>query len=102
MNNDVVFAGPAYGLILKTGPTSTDHQTRKSTSASLLASPQTARKKKRYVKLDLLTITPSNPSDLFQASQTGEGTGQGDQEVVLFEHMGSIGQSAAQAHSEHV
>jgi succinylglutamate desuccinylase len=65
MNNDVVFTGPAHSLLLKMGPASTDRQTRKSTSTSLLASPQAARKKKRYVKLDLSTFVPSNPSDLF-------------------------------------
>jgi len=67
MNNDVVFAGPAHSLLLKTGPASTDRQTRKSTLASLLASPQAVRKKKRYVKLDLSSLVPSNPSDLSQA-----------------------------------
>jgi hypothetical protein len=44
MNNDVVFSGPAHSLLMKTGPVSTDRQTRKSTSASLLASPQVAKK----------------------------------------------------------
>jgi hypothetical protein len=102
MNNDVVFAGPAHGLLLKTSPASTDRQTRKSTSASLLASPQTTRKKKRYVKLDLSTLVPSNPPDLFQASQFGEDTGQGAQEVARYDHMGSIDQSAAQTHLGHV
>jgi len=56
MNNDVVFAGPAHGLLLKSGPVSTDRQTCKSMSSSLLASPQAARKKKRYVKLDLSSL----------------------------------------------
>ncbi len=102
MNNDVVFVGPAHGLLLKTSPASTDCQTHKSTSASLLASPQATRKKKRYVKLDLSTLVPSNPSDLFQASQSGEDTGQGAQEAARYNHMGSIGQSAAQTHSGHV
>jgi hypothetical protein len=58
MNNDVVFSGPAHSLLLKTSPTSTDRQTRKNTSASLLASPQVARKKKRYIKLDFLALAP--------------------------------------------
>ncbi len=58
MNNDVVFSGPAHSLLLKTNPASTDCQTRKSTSASLLASPQAARKEKRYIKLDLLALAP--------------------------------------------
>jgi hypothetical protein len=102
MNNDVVFVGPAHGLLLKTSPASTDRQTHKSTSASLLASPQATRKKKRYVKLDLSTLVPSNPSDLFQASQSGEDTGQGAQEAARYNHMGSIGQSTAQTHSGHV
>ncbi|CAM6009345.1 unnamed protein product [Sphagnum balticum] len=65
MNNDVVFVGPAHSLLLKTGLASTDRQTRKSVSASLLASRQAARKKKRYIKLDLLTLVPSNSSGLF-------------------------------------
>jgi hypothetical protein len=102
MNNNVVFAGPAHGLLLKTIPASTNRQMRKSTSASLLASPQVTRKKKRYVKLDLSTLVPSNPSDLFQASQSGEDTDQGVQEVARYDHMGLIGQSAAQMHSGHV
>jgi len=61
MNNDVVFAGLAHDLLLKTGPASTDRQTRKSTSTSLLASPQAAKKKKRYVKLDLSTPRSLKP-----------------------------------------
>jgi hypothetical protein len=102
MNNDVVFAGPAHSLLLKTGPASTDRQTRKSTSASLLASPQAVRKKKRYVKFDLSSLVPSNPSDLSQAPQLEEDTGQGVQKAVRYVHMGSIGQPAAQSHSGHV
>jgi len=101
MNNDVVFAGSAHGLLLKTGPASTDRQMRKSTSTSLLASPQAARQKKRYVKLDLSTLFPSYPSDLSQASQSREDTGQGVQEVAHYDHMGSISQPATQAHSGH-
>ncbi|CAK9211750.1 unnamed protein product [Sphagnum troendelagicum] len=66
MNNDVVFAGPAYSLLLKIGPACTDRQTRKSVSTSLLASPQAAIKKKRYIKLNLLNLVPSNSTGLFQ------------------------------------
>ncbi|CAM6073525.1 unnamed protein product [Sphagnum tenellum] len=102
MNNNVVFVGPAHGLLVKTGPASMDRQTRKSTSTSLLASPQAARKKKRYVKLDLSTLVPSNPPGLFQASQSGEDTGQGDQESARYDHMGSISQSTTRKHSSHV
>jgi hypothetical protein len=102
MNNDVVFAGPAHGLLLKTGTASTDRQTRKSTSASLLASPQAARKKKRYVKLDLSTLVPSNPLDLFEGPQPEENTRLGAQGSARQDHMGSIGQPAAQKQPGHV
>jgi hypothetical protein len=73
MDNDIVFAGPAHGLLLKTGPASSDRQIRKSASASMLTSPQAARKKKRYVKLDLSTLVPSISAGLFQTSPLGGG-----------------------------
>jgi hypothetical protein len=55
MNNDIEFSGPTHSLLLKSGPTSTDHQVRKSMSASLQASPQ-AVKTKRFTKLDLTKL----------------------------------------------
>jgi hypothetical protein len=73
MNNDVVFSGPAHSLLLKTNPASTDHQTRKSTSASLLASPQAARKKKRYIKLHLLALAPQDLASSLQNEYEGLG-----------------------------
>jgi hypothetical protein len=81
MNNDVVFSGPAHSLLLKTSPVSTDRQTRKSTSVSLLASPQAARKKKKYIKLDLLALAPQNLASSLQNEYDG---------------LGSIGSPAAQ------
>jgi hypothetical protein len=83
MNNDVVFSGPAHSLLLKTGPTSTDRQTCKSTLASLLASPQAAKKKKkkRYLKLDLLALAPQDLASSLQNE---------------YEGLGSIGSPAAQ------
>ncbi len=81
MNNDVVFSGPAHNLLLKTGPASTNRQTHKSTSASLLASPQAARKKKRYIKLDLLALAPQDLASSLQNEYDG---------------LGSIGSPAAQ------
>jgi hypothetical protein len=81
LNNDVVFSGPTHSLLLKTGPASTDRQTRKSMSVSLLASPQAARKKKRYVKLDLLTLAPQDLASFPQNEYDG---------------LGSIGSPAAQ------
>jgi hypothetical protein len=73
LNNDVVFSGPAHNLLLKTGLASTDHQMRKSTSASLLASPQAAKKKKRYLKLDLLTLAPQDLTSSPQNEYDGLG-----------------------------
>jgi hypothetical protein len=102
MNNDIAFAGPAHGLLLKTGPTSLDRQIRKSASASLLTSPQAARKKKRYVKLDLSALVPSSSADLFQTLSLGRGTDQGELGTVRQDPMGSIGLSAAQTCTDHV
>ncbi|CAK9200724.1 unnamed protein product [Sphagnum troendelagicum] len=102
MTNDVVFAGPTHCLLLKTSPANSDRQAHKSSSASLLASPQAARKKKRYVKLDLSTLVPSNTADLFQASPFGGDTNQGEQGAARHDLMGSIDQSAAQTCLGHV
>jgi hypothetical protein len=102
MNNDVIFTGPTHSLLLKTGPASTDHEMRKTTSASLTASPQADRKKKRYVKLDLSTFVPSNAADLFRTPRLGEDPGQEDQEAAPHEHLGSIGLPATQTESDHV
>jgi hypothetical protein len=102
MNNDVIFTSPTHSLLLKTGPASTDHEMRRTTSASLTASPQANRKKKRYVKLDLSTLVPSNTADLFRTSRLGEDPGQESQETAPHEQLGSISQSAAQTDSDHV
>ncbi len=72
--NDVVFSGPAHSLLLKTSPVSTDRQTRKSTSVSLLASPQAARKKKKYIKLDLLALAPQDLASSLQNEYDGLGS----------------------------
>jgi len=50
-------------------------------SASLLASPQAARKKKRYIKLDLLALAPQDLASSLQNEYDG---------------LGSIGSPAAQ------
>jgi hypothetical protein len=57
MNNDIEFSGPAHNLLLKSGPVSTDRQTRKSEIANQLASSQAIRKK-RFTKLDLSKLEP--------------------------------------------
>ncbi len=52
MNNDIEFATPAHNLLRKTDTRNSVHQAHRNKSASLLASPQAARKK-RFTKLDL-------------------------------------------------
>jgi hypothetical protein len=81
MNNDVVFSGPAHNLLLKTGPVSMDRQTRRSMSTSLLAFPQAARKKKRYIKLNLLALPPQDLASSLQNE---------------YDRLGSIGSPTAQ------
>jgi hypothetical protein len=102
MNNDIAFVGPAHGLLLKSGPASSNRQIRKSASASLLTSPQAARKKNRYVKLDLSTLVPSSLAALFQTLPLGRDTDQGELGTAPHDLMGSIGLSAAQTCTDHV
>jgi hypothetical protein len=71
MNNDAGFVATTHNLLLKSDPSRTDHHAYKLKMASILASPQAARKK-RFIKLDLGSVgtsftTGANP---FQDSQT--------------------------------
>jgi hypothetical protein len=74
MNNDIEFSSPAHNLLLKSGPVSTNHQARKSETASQLASPQAIRKK-RFIKLDLSKLEPQRvvTSPNFEVGQTVQG-----------------------------
>jgi hypothetical protein len=58
MNNDIEFATPAHNLLRKTDTGNTARQAHMNSSASLLASPQAARKK-RFTKLDLTLMIAS-------------------------------------------
>jgi hypothetical protein len=58
MNNDIEFATAAHNLLRKTDTRNTVRQAHKNSSASLLASPQAARKK-RFTKLDLALMIAS-------------------------------------------
>jgi fructose/tagatose bisphosphate aldolase len=58
MNNEVEFAIPAHNLLKKTDVENTTRQAHKNRMASILASPQAARKK-RFTKLDLTLLMTS-------------------------------------------
>jgi hypothetical protein len=58
MNNDAGGAMAAHNLLLKRDPLSTEHLVHKQKMASILASPQAARKK-RFVKLELGSLEAS-------------------------------------------
>jgi len=61
MNNDTGGAVVAHNLLLKKDPSNTDHLAYKHRMASILASPQVARKK-RYIKLKLGSVETSSRS----------------------------------------
>ncbi|CAK9263703.1 unnamed protein product [Sphagnum jensenii] len=61
MNNDTGGAVAAHNLLLKRDPSSTEHLVHKQKMASILASPQAARKK-RFVKLELGNLEASLPA----------------------------------------
>jgi hypothetical protein len=103
MNNDIEFSGLAHSLLLKSSPVSTDRQVRKSASASLLASPQTIRKK-RFIKLDLSKLEPPRTVTPLSSADDQEAQGAGQEEVgqTACTDMGSIGSPAAQNPHTHV
>jgi hypothetical protein len=61
MNNDTRGAMAAHNLLLKKDPSSTNHLEYKHKMASILASPQAARKK-RFIKLELGSTETSLPA----------------------------------------
>jgi hypothetical protein len=63
MNNDIEFATPAHNLLRKTDTGNSARQAHRNNSASLLASPQAARKK-RFTKLDLALLTARLPGSI--------------------------------------
>jgi hypothetical protein len=77
MNNDTGGTVVAHNLLLKRDPSSTDHLAYKHRMASIMASPQAARKK-RYIKLELGSVKTSLPAGAkpFQYSKTVGGTTQ--------------------------
>jgi hypothetical protein len=85
MNNDIEFLGPTHSLLLKSGPTSTDRQVRKSTSANLKASPQAVRKK-RFTKLDLTKLEPPRKVSTLRFANDREAQGAGPEDAKLTTH----------------
>ncbi|CAK9272349.1 unnamed protein product [Sphagnum jensenii] len=81
MNNDTGGAVAAHNLLLKRDPSSTEHLVYKYRMASILASPQAARKK-RFIKLELGSVEASLPAGAnpFQYSKTAGGTAQHNSE----------------------
>jgi hypothetical protein len=81
MNNDTGGAVAAHNLLLKRDPSSTEHLIYKHRMASILASPQAARKK-RFIKLELGSVEASLPAGAnpFQYSKTAGGTAQHNSE----------------------
>jgi hypothetical protein len=63
MNNDMEFSTPAHNLLRKTNTRNSARQAHRNNSASLLASPQAARKK-RFTKLDLDLMVARTPGSI--------------------------------------
>jgi len=96
MNNDVEFAAPAHNLLRKSNGESLARQAHKNNLASLMASPQAARKK-RYTKLTLSQLmAPQKESSAPTNVSNGE---EGEAQEPLISnrttHLGSFSQPAA-------
>jgi hypothetical protein len=81
MNNDTRGAVVAHNLLLEKDLSNTDHLAYKHRMASIMASPQAARKK-RYIKLELGSVETNLPAGAnpFQYSRTECGTTQHNSE----------------------
>jgi hypothetical protein len=102
LNNEVGAAVTAHSLVLKRDPSSSDHHTHKQKVASLLASPQAARKK-RFVRLEWGSEKANPPAGAnpFQAPQPEEGVPQHNTEPDQDHSKGSFGRQVALAHPAH-
>ncbi len=96
MNNDAGGAVAAHNLLLKRDPLSMEHLVHKQKMASILASPQAARKK-RFVKLELGSLKASPPAGAnpFQDPKVARGATQHD--LVL--DQGYVENGATESHS---
>jgi len=96
MNNDAGGAVATHNLLLKRDPSSMEHLVHKQKMASILASPQAARKK-RFVKLELGSLKASPPAGAnpFQDPKVARGATQHD--LVL--DQGYVENGATESHS---
>jgi hypothetical protein len=96
MNNEVEFAAAAHNLLKKADAGDTTRQAFSNKAASILASPQAARKK-RYTKLDL-TQTPLGAfGALAQEGKIDAERGQRLAQGEEAKHTGSLSQPAARS-----
>jgi hypothetical protein len=96
MNNEVEFAVPAHNLLRKTDVENTTRQTHKNRTASILASPQAARKK-WFTKLDLTMLMTSQKGSIIPIHTDHKAESE-DQKPSPSDHIrlpGSISQPAA-------
>jgi hypothetical protein len=103
LNNEVGAAVTAHSLLLKKAPPSSDHLAHKQKVASILASPQAARKK-RFVKLDWSSSNDDPPAGAnpFQGPQAKEGDIQHSSAPVQGRLEGSIDHQVALSPRPHV
>jgi hypothetical protein len=56
LDNEVAFAAPAHNLLMRSGDEDSTHQALRNRWASFRASPQAAKKKKRFMRLDMTIL----------------------------------------------
>jgi hypothetical protein len=56
LDNEIAFAAPAHNLLIRSGDEDSTRQALKNRWANLRASPQAARKKKRFTRLDMTIL----------------------------------------------
>jgi hypothetical protein len=103
LNNEVGAAVTAHGLLLKRDPPSSDHLKHKQKVASLMASPQAARKK-RFVRLEWGNVegNPPTGANPFQTPRTGEGSHNHNIDPDQDHSKGSFDRQVALATPAHV
>jgi hypothetical protein len=97
MNNEVEFSAVAHNFLMKSKAENSTRQENKNRSANIQASPQAVRKK-RFIKLDIMTLIPSRINNATLTRAVRE-TDDGDQELSTRDTnrtLGSIDPPATQ------